>query len=157
MSSCISWLLIRLAEQLSYLNGLEVFPTFFNFSLNVAIRSSWSAPQSAPSLVFDDLYKTSPSLAAENIINLILVLTIWWCPCVEPSLVLLEEDVCYDQCFLLKWFSCLWPVCSLVLLVFALLHSVLQGKICLLLQVFFFTSYFCILVAYNEKDIFFGC
>ena len=32
----------------------------------------------------------------------------------------------------------LWPVCSLgkTLLVFALLHSVLQGQICLLLQVF---------------------
>ena len=31
-----------------------VFPTFFNFSLNLAIRSSWSEPQSAPSLVFAD-------------------------------------------------------------------------------------------------------
>ena len=37
------------------------------------------------------LYRASPSLAAKNIINLILVLTIWWCPCVEFSLVLLEE------------------------------------------------------------------
>ena len=32
-------------------NGLVVFPTFFNFSLNLA-RSSRSEPQSAPSLVF---------------------------------------------------------------------------------------------------------
>ena len=32
------------------------------------------------------LCRTSPSSAAKNIINLILVLTIWWCPCVEPSL-----------------------------------------------------------------------
>ena len=31
-----------------------VFPTFFNLSLNLAIRSSWSEPQSAPSLVFAD-------------------------------------------------------------------------------------------------------
>ena len=31
-----------------------VFPTFFNLSLNFAIRSSWSNPQSAPSLVFAD-------------------------------------------------------------------------------------------------------
>ena len=31
-----------------------VFPIFFNFSLNLAIRSSWSEPQSAPSLVFAD-------------------------------------------------------------------------------------------------------
>ena len=50
----------------------------------------------------------------------------------------------------------LWPECSLVktLLAFALLHSVLQGQICLLLQVFL-TSCFCIPVPYNEKDIFF--
>ena len=34
----------------SYLNGLLVFPTFFNFSLNLAIRTSWSEPQSAPGL-----------------------------------------------------------------------------------------------------------
>ena len=31
-----------------------VFPTLFNLSLNLAIRSSWSEPQSAPSLVFAD-------------------------------------------------------------------------------------------------------
>ena len=37
------------------------------------------------------LYRASPSLAAKDIISLILVLTIWWCPCVESSLVLLEE------------------------------------------------------------------
>ena len=47
------------------------------------------------------LYRASPSLAAENTISLILVLAIWWCPCVESSLVLLEESVCYDQCVLL--------------------------------------------------------
>ena len=71
------------------------------------------------------LYRASPSLAAKNIISLISVLTIWWCPCVECSLVLLEEGVCYDQCiFLAK------------LLAFALLHSTFQGQICLLLQVF---------------------
>ena len=47
------------------------------------------------------LYRSSSSLAAENIISVILVLTIWWCPCVESSLVLLEEGVCYDQCIVL--------------------------------------------------------
>ena len=35
------------------------------------------------------LYRTSPSLAAKNIIYLISVLTIWWCPYVESSLVLI--------------------------------------------------------------------
>ena len=38
----------------SYLNGLVVFHTYFNLSLNLAIRSSWSEPQSAPGLVFAD-------------------------------------------------------------------------------------------------------
>ena len=56
------------------------------------------------------LYRASPSLAAKNIINLISVLTIWWCPCVEYSLVLLEEGVCYDQCiFLVELYTSLCP------------------------------------------------
>ena len=50
------------------------------------------------------LYRASPSLPAKNIISLISVLTIWWCPCVESSLALLEEGVCYDQCVLLTKF-----------------------------------------------------
>ena len=55
--------------------------------------------------------------------NQILLLTIWWCPCVESCVV-------GRECLL-------WPVHSLgkTLLAFALLHSVLQGQICLLLQV----------------------
>ena len=44
-----------------------------------ATVSSWSC--------FCWQYRASPSLAAKNIINLILVLTIWWCPCVESSLL----------------------------------------------------------------------
>ena len=77
-----------------------------------ATVSSWSC--------FYWVYRASPSLAAKNIINLILVLTIC------------------------RVFSCvvgtgclLWPVCSLgkTLLAFALLHSILQGQICLLLHV----------------------
>ena len=57
------------------------------------LSSSWSC--------FYWPYRASSSLAAKNIINLVSVLTIWWCPCVEYSLVLLEEGVCYDQCVLL--------------------------------------------------------
>ena len=38
----------------SYMNSLVVFPTFFNLSLNLPIRSSWSVPQSVPGLVFAD-------------------------------------------------------------------------------------------------------
>ena len=58
-----------------------------------ATVSSWSC--------FRWLYRASSSLAANNIINLISVFTIWWCPCVECSLVFLEEGVCYDQSVLL--------------------------------------------------------
>ena len=67
------------------------------------------------------LCRASSSLGAKNITNLILVLTIWWCPCTEPSL--------FGR-------GCLvWPMCSLGK-AFGLLHSVLQGQIYLLLQVF---------------------
>ena len=58
-------------------------------------------------------YRASPSLAAKNIISLILALTIWWCPCAESSLVLLEEGVCYDPCFLLtKLYFCPASFCT---------------------------------------------
>ena len=56
------------------------------------------------------LYRASPSLAAKNIINLISVLTIWWRPCVESFLLLLEEGICYDQYILLANYVSLWPV-----------------------------------------------
>ena len=71
------------------------------------------------------LYRASPSLAAKNIISLISVLTVCWCPCVVFSCVVGRGCL-------------LWPVCSLgkTLLAFALLHFVLHGQICLLLQVF---------------------
>ena len=93
-----------------------LFPTFFNLSLNLAIRSSWSEPQLAPGLVF----VASPSLTAKNIINLILVLIIWWC-------LLL--------CCWKREFSMTSAFLGRTLLAFALFHSVLQGQIRLLLQV----------------------
>ena len=91
------------------------------------------------------LYRAFPSFAAKNIIIVILVLTIWWCPCVESSLVLLEEGVCCDQCiFLAKLYSslpCFIP------------HS--KAKFACYSRCFL-TSYFFFPVPYNEKDIFFG-
>ena len=57
----------------------------------------WATVSSQSSFYW--LYMASPSLAAKNMINLFSVLTIWWCPCVESSLVLLEEG--YDKCILL--------------------------------------------------------
>ena len=78
--------------------------------------------------------------------NLVLVLTIQWCPCVESSLVLLEEGVCYEQCILLA--KLYQPLPCFILYSkakFACYSS------CLL------TSYFCIPVPCNEKYIFWGC
>ena len=53
------------------------------------------------------LYRASPSLTANNIINLILVLTIWWWPCVE-RFVLFKEGVSYISsvfsCVLKRYF-----------------------------------------------------
>ena len=68
------------------------------------------------------LYTASPPLAVKNIINLISLLTIYWCPCVVFSCVVGRGCL-------------LWPVRSLgkTLLAFALLHFVLQGQTCLLL------------------------
>ena len=61
---------------MSYLSGLMVFPIFFTlseFCKKVALDLSHRQL-----LVFSLLtYRASPSLAAKNIINLILVLTIW--------------------------------------------------------------------------------
>ena len=70
------------------------------------------------------LYRASPFLAAKNIINLISVSIIWWCPCVESSLLLLEEVFAMTRAF--SWLNSVR---------FSLLHFVLQGQICLLFQV----------------------
>ena len=69
------------------------------------------------------LYRASPSLVAKNIINLILLLTIWW------YLWRIVSCVVRKGCLL-------WLVCSFdkILLGFALLHFVLHGQTCLLLQ-----------------------
>ena len=93
------------------------------------VGHDWSdlAAAAAPGLVFCWLYRPSPSLAAKNIVNLISVLIIWCCLCVESSLVLLQEGVCYDPQ--------VYSLCK-TLLGFALLHSVLQCQICPLFQVF---------------------
>ena len=51
---CLTWDQTMVEIMKTYLNGLLVFPTLFNFSLNLAIRSSWSEPQSAPGIFFAD-------------------------------------------------------------------------------------------------------
>ena len=87
--------------ELNWTKWSSGFPYFLQFKsvfgnkefMIWATVSSWSC--------FCWLFRASPPLAAKYIINMISVLTIWWCPCVESSLVLLEEGVCYDQCIFL--------------------------------------------------------
>ena len=88
-------------------------------------------------------YRASPSLAAKDIINLILFLTISWCPGIESSLVLLDEGIYYDQCVILanlcKSLSCF------------ILYS--KAKFACYFS-YLLTSHFCIPVPYDENDIF---
>ena len=97
-----------------------VFPTFFNLSLNLEIRSSWSEPQSAPSLVFaNSVFDCKEENQSDfGIDHLVMYM------CIVISCVVGRGCL-------------LWPVLSLskTLLAFALLHSVLQGQSFLLLQV----------------------
>ena len=76
---------------------------------------------------------------------MISVLTIWCCPCVESSPVLLEEGVCYDQCILLaklyQSFPCFFPYSKAKFACYSRC---------------FLTSYFCITVPY-KRHLFGGC
>ena len=63
------------------------------------------------------MYRAYPSLTAKNIINMISVMTTWWCPCVESCVVV-------RGCLL-------WPVHFIgkTPLAFSLLHFVHQGQV----------------------------
>ena len=122
---CDSWGHKEL-DTIEWLNWTELnFPYFLQFKSEFGNKEFmiWATVSSWPCFCW--LYRASSSLAAKNIINLISVLT----------MVMSMSKV----------FSCvvgrgylLWPVCSLgktLLLAFAVLHFVLQGQICPLLQV----------------------
>ena len=81
------------------------FPYFLQFEPEVFKKEMmiWARVSSQPCCCW--LYRAFPSSAAKNIINLTLVLTTWWCPCVESSRALMEESVCYVQCILLAKLS----------------------------------------------------
>ena len=89
------------------------------------------------------LHRAPPPL---NIISLIPVLTVCWCARVESPLVLLEEGLCCDQCVL-------FPKLCQPLPCFTLSSTAKLAcySRCLL------TSYFCLPVPYDEKDIFSWC
>ena len=73
-----------------------------------------------------------------------MVLTPWWCPRVELSLVLLEEGICYDQCVLLA--KLCYP-----LLCFTLYS---KSKLACYSR-YLLTSYFCISILLWWKWLFF--
>ena len=102
----------------------NAFPYFLQFKTEFCSKELMIWVTASSKSCFWWLYRAFPSLAAKNIINLISVLTTWWCPCIELSLGLLKKSVC------------IWPASSLnkTLLAFALLHFV-QGQTCLLFQV----------------------
>ena len=108
-----------------------VFPTFFNLRLNLAIRSSWSEPQSAPGLVFADCDFFWLRLCFCWSFDWSQSFSIFGCKEYNQS-DFADDHLVMSMC---KVFSCvfgrgylLWPVRSLgnTLLAFALLHSVLQ-------------------------------
>ena len=122
------------------------FHTFFNLSLNFFNKEFmiWATVSSRSCSCW--LYSTSPSLTTKNIINLILVLTIWWCPRVGCLLC------CWKRVFgMASMFS--WQDSV----------SLCPASFCtsrpnlLVIPGYLLISYFCIPVPYNEKDIFFGC
>ena len=127
---------------MSYLNGLVVFPTFFHLSLNLAIRSSWSEPQSAPGIVFADYIE---------------LLHVWLQTIYNQS----DFGVGHLLMSMCRFFCC-WKR------VFAM-TSVFTLQNCLSLPCFILysmakfacysrnllTSYFCIPFPCNEKNIFF--
>ena len=87
--------------ELNWTEWSSGFPYFLQFRSDIGNKEFmiWATVSSRSCFCW--LFRAYPSLAAKNTISLISVLTIWWCPCVESSLVLLEEGVCYDQCVLL--------------------------------------------------------
>ena len=101
------------------------WPKYWSFSFNISpsnehpglisFRMDWLDLLAVQETLKSLLQHHNSSFAAKSIINLISILATWWCSCVELSLVLLEESVCYDQYVLLT-----------KLLVFVLLYFVLQ-------------------------------
>ena len=69
------------------------FPYFLKFNCQFANKEFMIQGTVSSQSCFGWLYRASPSLAAKNTSSLISVLTIWWYPCIESSLVLLEEGV----------------------------------------------------------------
>ena len=101
-----------------------VFPTFFHLSLNLAIRSSWSEPQSTPGLIFAD---------SIELLHLWLqrIQSIWFWYWPSGYIHLQSHRLCFWKRVFAMTSAFSWQT----LLYFALPHFVLQGQTNLLLQV----------------------
>ena len=118
-------------------NGFPYFLQFkFEFCNNELII--WAIVNSFSCFCW--LYRAFPSLDAKNIINLILILTVWWCPYVVISCAVGRGCL-------------LWPACSpgKTLLAFAMLHFYSKTKPTCYSR-YLFTSYFCIPVTTNKAS-----
>ena len=73
------------------------FPYFLQFKPEFCNKEFIIWAIVSTSSFFCWLYRAFPSLTTKNTIKWIVVLTIWWCPCVELSLGLLQMGDCYDQ------------------------------------------------------------
>ena len=131
----------------SYLTGLVVFPTFFNLSLNLAIRSSWLLMSHSQLPVLFLLMVYSFSIFGYKEYNQS-----------DFGIYHLVMSMC-RVFFCVVGRGCLvWPVCSLVktLLAFALFILYSKAKVACYSS-YLLTSYLCIPVPYDEKGIFWGC
>ena len=133
---------IGLTQQLNWTEWASGFPYFLQFKTEFYNKEFmiWATVSSQPCSCW--LYIASPFWTMKHLTNLMLILTIWWCPCVESSPMLLEESVRNDQCVLL----------AKLLLTFALLHLYSKAKLTCYSR-YLLTSYFCIPVLCDEKDI----
>ena len=106
-----------------------VFPTFFNLSLNLVIRSSWSEPQSAISLFFFFFFFADFTELLHPWMQ--RTLSIWFRYWSSGAVHVLSLLLC---CW--KWVFAMASVFSWQNSISLYpLHFVLQGQICLLLQV----------------------
>ena len=141
----LQWVGHNWATEPNWTEWFSDFPYFLQFKSEFGNKEFmiWATFTSQSCLCW--LCRASPSLVAKNIINLISVLTIWWYPCVESSLVLLEEGVNYDQGALLAKLSKPLPC----FILYSKAKSACYSR-------YLLTFCFGIPVPYDEKGIFFS-
>ena len=146
LSDIIPWMYLSLplynhkGLDLDHIWMFSVFPYFLQFKSEFCNEDFMVCATVSPQSCFCWLYRASPSSAAKNIINILVI-----------SMCRVIFCVVGKQCLL-------WPVCSLgkTLLTFVLLHFVSNGKFACY-SGYLLNTYFCMSVTYVEKDSFFWC